>query len=173
LIFPDLFKGCVLDGPFKDYTLHFGPGKLITDHCLVRGINDSFAIHLNSATIANTTRLPTFELFRIELEGQPITPTPKLHDSGHLGTGGDMSNFYSSPGDPLFFLHHANIDRIWWMWQNMLPHRLYEISGRSTTQPPFHNVTLDYPLLMGTLGPNVPIRDVMDIWTTPNCYTYV
>jgi len=101
LIFPELFKGCVLDGPFKDYTLHFGPGKLITDHCLVRGINDSFAIHLNSVTIANTTRLPTFEQFRIELEGQPITPTPKLHDSGHLGTGGDMSNFYSSPGGKL------------------------------------------------------------------------
>jgi tyrosinase len=75
--------------------------------------------------------------------------------------------------DPLFFLHHANLDRVWWMWQTMLPHRLYEISGRSTTTPPFHNVTLDYALQMGTLGPTVPVRDVMDIWSAPNCYTYV
>jgi len=101
LIVPGVFKGCVLDGPFKDYTLHFGPGKLVTDHCLVRGINDSFAIHLNSATMANATRLPTFEFFRIELEGQPFTPTPKIHDSGHFGVGGDMGNYYSSPGGKL------------------------------------------------------------------------
>jgi tyrosinase len=23
----------------------------------------------------------------------------------------------TSPNDPIFFLHHANIDRIWWNWQ--------------------------------------------------------
>ena len=55
----------------------------------------------------------------------------------------------------------------------MRPERLYEISGRSTIDPPFVNVTLDYPLDMGTLGTTLPIRDVMDIWAAPNCYTYV
>ena len=59
------------------------------------------------------------------------------------------------------------------MWQNMVPQRPYEISGSATTVPPFVNVTLDYPLQMGTLGPTVPIRDIMDIWSVPNCYTYV
>ena len=59
------------------------------------------------------------------------------------------------------------------MWQNMRPERLNEISGRSTIEPPFVNVTLDYPLDMGTLGAVRPIRDVMDIWAAPNCYTYV
>jgi len=98
IIFPEEFRGCVLDGPFKDYTLHFGPGKLVTDHCLTRGIHEEYAILLTSAAMANATRLPTFDLFHIELEGRPVTPTPKMHDSGHVGVGGEMSNFYSSPG---------------------------------------------------------------------------
>ncbi|KIM36965.1 hypothetical protein M413DRAFT_31352 [Hebeloma cylindrosporum] len=174
---PAAFKGCVGDGPFKDYVLHFGPGKLVTDHCLTRGIQDDYAEHLTSAAMANATQQPTFELFRVELEGIPFSGAFKMHDSGHLSVGGEMSNFYSSPGGelhPLFFLHHANLDRVWWTWQTMLPQRLYEISGRSTLDPPYQNVTLDTPLQMSaSLGPTVPIRDVMDIWSEPNCYTYV
>lgn len=28
---------------------------------------------------------------------------------------------YTSPGDPLFYLHHAQIDRVWWLWQLLDP----------------------------------------------------
>ncbi|KAF9558276.1 tyrosinase [Agrocybe pediades] len=167
------FLGCVANGPFKDYKLSLGPGKLITTHCLTRGIDPSDRIYLNSAAVKNTTDLPTYEEFRIELEGEPITPTHKLHDGGHAAVGGDMSNFFSSPGDPIFYLHHANLDRTWWRWQSMKPSRLYEISGYTTSTPPFTNLTLEYPLQMGTIGNTVPIRDVMDIHSEPNCYTYV
>lgn len=55
----------------------------------------------------------------------------------------------------------------------MLPHRLYEITGRSTINPPYVNVTLDFLLIMTPLGPTVPIREVMDIHSSPSCYTYV
>jgi len=75
--------------------------------------------------------------------------------------------------DPLFYLHHANLDRIWWNWQQMLPSRLYEISGRSTPDPPYQNVTLEFELEMGNLAPNITIRNVMDIHGDSNCYTYV
>ena len=112
---PNDFIGCVPDGPFKDYTLHFGPGKLVTDHCLTRNIRDDSAQFLNSAVMANTTRLPTYEKFRIELEGRPITPTHRLHDGGHYGVGGEMSNFYSSPGGnipPLLLLLFSFTDNL-------------------------------------------------------------
>ena len=34
----------------------------------------------------------------------------------HNWTGGTMSDL-DSPGDPLFFLHHCNVDRLWAIWQ--------------------------------------------------------
>ena len=97
---PSSFVGCVQDGPFASYVIPLGPGKLITDHCLVRGVNDTYKQFITSSAVKNATRLPTFELFRIELEGKPITPTNKMHDGGHIGVGGEMSNFYSSLAGP-------------------------------------------------------------------------
>ena len=55
----------------------------------------------------------------------------------------------------------------------MLPSRLYEMSGRSTTTPPFVDVTLDSELEMGEFEGWLSIREVMDIHKDPNCYTYV
>ncbi|KAL2476536.1 Polyphenol oxidase [Abeliophyllum distichum] len=34
-------------------------------------------------------------------------------------TGEDMGNFYSSGRDTLFFGHHANVDRLWTVWQDL------------------------------------------------------
>ena len=76
--------------------------------------------------------------------------------------------------DPLFYLHHANLDRIWWDWQQVNPStRLYDVSGRSTITPPFHNITLDFGLDLGDFAPIMPIHQVMDIHSGPMCYTYV
>src|SRR6266571_1110573 len=38
----------------------------------------------------------------------------------HSAVGGDMETG-SSPSDPLFWLHHANIDRLWAKWQKQHP----------------------------------------------------
>ncbi|MEO8992799.1 MAG: tyrosinase family protein [Nitrosospira sp.] len=40
----------------------------------------------------------------------------RIHNSVHVWIGGDMS-LSSSPNDPVFFLHHCNVDRIWAAWQ--------------------------------------------------------
>jgi tyrosinase len=184
---------CVRDGPFSSYQLSLGPGNIVNDHCLQRVFNSSMLPFITSGQVANTTKQPTFELFRVELEGTPVTPTVKVHDGGHFSVAGEMANRYSSPGgtsmlcsfsvrihfltcglDPLFYLHHANLDRLWWIWQMLdAPKRLFEISGRSTVDPPFVNVTLDFQLDMGALAPPVPIRDVMDIGGDTLCIDYV
>lgn len=70
-------------------------------------------------------------------------------------------------------MHHANLDRIWWRWQQKLSRNLYDMSGPSTKTGPYKPATLDYVMEMGSLGPDVVIRDVMDIHSEPNCYTYV
>jgi len=40
-----------------------------------------------------------------------------IHGSVHIWCGGTMSIF-DSPADPVFWLHHANLDRLWWVWYN-------------------------------------------------------
>ena len=52
--------------------------------------------YITSTAVANATIQPTFEIFRVEIEGNP--PIIKAHGGGHLGVGGDLGNLYSSPG---------------------------------------------------------------------------
>ncbi|MET9734776.1 tyrosinase family protein [Streptomyces sp. NPDC006458] len=52
--------------------------------------------------------------FRSRLEG--FTGTG-LHNQVHRWIGGDMAPA-SSPNDPVFYLHHANVDRLWEGWMN-------------------------------------------------------
>lgn len=43
-----------------------------------------------------------------------------LHNWVHRWVGGTMLNM-TSPNDPVFFLHHCNIDRLWALWQHKHP----------------------------------------------------
>jgi tyrosinase len=43
-----------------------------------------------------------------------------LHNLVHRYCGGNMLRM-TSPNDPIFFLHHANIDRMWSLWQKKVP----------------------------------------------------
>ncbi len=65
---------------------------------------------------------------------------PKLdtnpHFLTHLAVGGDMADFATVGGDPLFYLHHANLDRIWESW-NRLGHS-------NPTDPKYLNRTFAY-----------------------------
>jgi hypothetical protein len=43
-----------------------------------------------------------------------------LHNLVHRWTGGNMLRM-TSPNDPVFFMHHAQIDRMWSIWQRKAP----------------------------------------------------
>lgn len=53
----------------------------------------------------------------------------------------------------MFFLHHANLDRLWWLWQSVNPSvRLYEMGGT--------NVPTAASLLSGNwLAPTAELLD--------------
>jgi tyrosinase len=75
--------------------------------------------------------------------------------------------------DPIFYLHHAFLDKLWWQWEMVDPmKRLGDMSGRSTVDPPHVNVALDFELKMMKLAPTVTIREVMDIRNELLCYAY-
>lgn len=45
----------------------------------------------------------------------------ELHDKVHVWVGGHMATG-RSPTDPAFWFHHAQVDRIWAIWQDAHPH---------------------------------------------------
>jgi tyrosinase len=54
--------------------------------------------------------------FRNLVEGWiPAETQPHLHNRVHVWVGGDMLPA-SSPNDPVFYLNHCNVDRIWSAW---------------------------------------------------------
>ncbi|KAF2491927.1 Di-copper centre-containing protein [Lophium mytilinum] len=181
--------GCVLDGPFLNWTVNMGPGfsTAYNPRCMTRDLSPSFASQkLNSAVVAKTLAGKTFQAFDIQVQGTTTVEGITYHGGGHLGVGGDLGvigDIYASPADPLFYLHHANLDRLWAKWEAVSPYRLYEISGPDTQfaypfnffgDVPYENVTLDYQMFFGKLAtgkPFVPIRSVMDI--SALCYKYL
>ena len=54
------------------------------------------------------TRRADFPSFQSRLED--------VHNAVHRAVGGTMKS-PSSPADPIFWLHHANVDRLWAQWQ--------------------------------------------------------
>jgi tyrosinase len=59
--------------------------------------------------IASILALTSFEDFSGQLQNQ--------HDRVHGWVGGDMGNIAASAFDPIFWAHHAMIDRLWYLWQ--------------------------------------------------------
>jgi tyrosinase len=56
-------------------------------------------------------------------------------EGGIRGKEGTMGDVMGSPADPLFWLHHANVDRIWSMWQP-LPGKAYSAAYMAQRLPP-------------------------------------
>lgn len=73
--------------------------------------------------------------FRNHLEGWTPNP-PGMHNMVHVWVGGDMSPA-TSPNDPLFYLNHCNVDRIWEakLQTSLLP---YEPTATTTNAPVGH-----------------------------------
>ncbi|KAI5852015.1 hypothetical protein BZA05DRAFT_445177 [Tricharina praecox] len=160
---------CITDGPFANYTLHTGPGYQNTDHCITRTISDLESRNSATQFVEECLALPTFARAWPCIESRP-------HAGGHAGVGGEMMNPISSPGDPLFYLHHTFLDRVWWRWQERdLPARLEDIAGYTTQTRPrsgWVNATLDDELNMYGIIPNATVREVMDI-KGGLCFEYV
>jgi tyrosinase len=78
-----------------------------------------------SAQAAMTTA--TFASFQSQING--------VHGSVHVRTGGDMSSVPAAAYDPIFYLHHANIDRLWAVWQAANPGSLPASEATFQLQP--------------------------------------
>lgn len=172
-------------------------------HCLRRDLNPRIAsTALQASSVDALLQTPNITSFTNILDRGPDQTTLNVHAGGHFGTsslrfissmilsllnftqfintgvGLDMSDTFSSPGDPIFFLHHAQIDRIWALWQQKdLASRQYAITGTGTffNYPPSPDVKITDKIDLGKLSPGgpSPIKDFMDTKRGPFCYEYV
>lgn len=62
-----------------------------------------------NGVLASGVTPPSYDTFRAALESPP-------HDQVHIAIGGDMATS-RSPRDPIFWLHHAMVDKLWADWQ--------------------------------------------------------
>lgn len=109
---------CIPNGPFAGIWSNNPNG-----HCVTRSFfsfrSGSMIVLDNWLTIqALQERDVTFPNFAAALESS--------HGSPHVAVGGDMSILGTAPNDPLFYLHHAFVDKIYLRWQ----HNGHGIPGR-------------------------------------------
>ncbi|KAJ2622595.1 hypothetical protein GGF44_005376 [Coemansia sp. RSA 1694] len=100
--------GCLMNGIQGNSQLTY-PNQ----HCLRRvydnngSIKQWYAPEIISSYMQSDTSLARF---REDIEYS-------IHGAVHLGMGGDMDAGYAAQ-DFSFMVHHANLDRLWWDWQN-------------------------------------------------------
>ncbi|KAM0332306.1 hypothetical protein ACHAQA_002582 [Verticillium albo-atrum] len=179
-------EGCVIDGAFADLRLDLNI-QLTRDTekvCLKRDLKQKQFDLVSQDIVDACQTLDNYDDFNSCLGGTP-------HVSGHYAVGGTMDDVSLSPADPLFFMHHTNLDRLWWEWQSQNASRLTDISGRNvaigslliSAQPkslgvdqfyPYFNdngdvTTLDHVMWMADVVGNVTIAEVMDLHSDLIC----
>lgn len=90
--------------------------------------------------------------------------------------GGDPgADALISPGDPAFWVHQAQVDRVYWIWQNLdFPHR-QGVSGTFTLQdnPRSPNGSVYDEIDLTPLNKPARIKDLMNTGSgSPLCYMY-
>ncbi|QRW03673.1 tyrosinase [Ceratobasidium sp. AG-Ba] len=97
-----------------------------------------------------------------------------LHNAMHLSIGGDMSDPSPTPSDPLFWVYHAQLDRIWAKWQARRPAnarsyaggtiQVLELFDQYPTGLPWPGATTKSLLPVSGMEPaDVPVEQVMSI----------
>ncbi|EAW12396.1 tyrosinase family protein [Aspergillus clavatus NRRL 1] len=188
--------GCVKAGPFKDWKVNLGPvfpslkvpgvvaqngsGLGYNPRCLRRDISKDAARWTTTNYVVDLiTKENNILDFQNTMQGDFPNGFLGVHSGGHYTIGGDPGgDFFASPGDPAFFLHHSAIDRAFWTWQNQDPaKRTYVVEGPTvlpglTPDPP--NSTLnDIVDMSSALAPPKKIKELLDTTGGPFCYVYL
>ncbi|KAJ9074315.1 hypothetical protein DSO57_1007736 [Entomophthora muscae] len=145
---------CLNDGPFVGWRC-----KNPNEHCLARDYDggETLGAFYSPELLSHTLDgRESYDDFRRAIEGPP-------HGNVHNNIGGDMSTM-ASCNDPLFYLHHAFVDKLWYDWQSRNRSRVMDFGGpgmKGGHASPDENLV---PF-------NIPISDSLDV-DSNYCYNY-
>ncbi|KDN33312.1 hypothetical protein RSAG8_13595, partial [Rhizoctonia solani AG-8 WAC10335] len=152
---------CVKEGPYAGFQVNFPE-----PHCLTRHFN------FTGNVVANWTKSVVDEIMQYPDYLDFWNKTERLpHDNLHRTISGDMRRQYS-PNEPLFFLHHAQIDRLWTIWQGRNETRLHDYAGNTVQDGTVDTASLDDKLFTLGYAPESDVVDYMDTLAKGLCYTY-
>lgn len=143
--------GCLQNSSFASWNV-----KYPTPHCLRRsfsngnGIGAFYATEIIQSMVRSSTSYASFESV---FEAGP-------HGTVHANIGGDMAQM-ESPNDPIFWLHHAYVDKIWTEFQSANPANATAYNGIQNPQINSTNILLPFGITVANT-----------FSTEPLCYTY-
>lgn len=105
--------------------------------------NDPVGPMPTQTQVNNTMAETTWDDFRTSLEG--------IHGSVHISVGGQMGGA-SSPLDPIFWLHHAFIDKVWADWQKLNPTKKPSNLSEQLLPPPIFQRTVGQVMSTTSMG---------------------
>ncbi|MEU0083435.1 tyrosinase family protein [Streptomyces sp. NPDC006274] len=152
--------GRVTDGPFAASTGNWPITVRVDGRDHLRRSLGAHGLQLPTrAETDSVLAMPVYDMppwnsasdgFRNHLEGWRGV---NLHNRVHVWVGGQMATGVS-PNDPVFWLHHAFIDRLWTQWQERHPDSAYAPAA----------ATSDVVDLRGTMRPwnDVTPADLLD-----------
>ncbi|KAH6659725.1 tyrosinase [Truncatella angustata] len=170
--FPSLRAAGVTAGPFLGYQ----------PRCIRRDVSPWVSSRWSTDNesydlLTNATYQTGIGAFQNRMQGDFANGYFGVHSAGHYTIGGDPGgDFFNSPNDPMFWLHHSQIDRTWWVWQNQKPvDRAFDISGTNTVfnTPPSPNTTIEDTINLGIIQPDMAIKNGVSTVAGPYCYIYV
>ncbi|OLY84569.1 Tyrosinase [Smittium mucronatum] len=138
---------CVMNGAQSGWTISYPVNR-----CLTRSYDggDTINPYMSPESISSDIQLSkNYKNFNQRIEAG-------MHNQVHASIGGDMAQA-QSPVDVLFMLHHANVDRLWWKFQNAKPANLLDYSKDTRT-------TVSYF--------NTQVKDLLKVGEGILCYNY-
>ncbi|KAH7398598.1 hypothetical protein BKA66DRAFT_546137 [Pyrenochaeta sp. MPI-SDFR-AT-0127] len=163
--------GCIKSGPFKNLQINLGPVSpgmagetksaapfAYNPRCAKRDLTSySSSTWMTFENLYNITLGPASKdiaSFQNELQGRFKDGFLGIHGAGHYAIGGDGGDFFSSPNDPVFFMHHAMVDRLWWIWQALHLNQARTVAGTITlnNNPPSRDTTVKDLIQMNYLN---------------------
>ncbi|KAK7952803.1 Di-copper centre-containing protein [Apiospora aurea] len=146
---------CVTDGPFSELR----PIKY--NHTYGQDLRRSF----RPESIGKIMRMRTYSDFAHELEY-------RLHNSLHYLVSGDFRAL-TAANDPIFYVHHAQMDHLWWRWQQEDPEvRQMQYQGKHMFNSTRENATVEDMLHYGGFVDDIHVSQVMDTQNGHLCYRY-
>ncbi|KAK0611715.1 monooxygenase [Immersiella caudata] len=161
----------IADGPFRNLRPTYWNGD-VDPHWLSRdwapaypGQPELIGNAYSPSIMEEVFSWTEYERFWPALESSP-------HGGLHAGVGGGRGDMgpTSSPNDPIFFLHHAMVDKLWWEWQRA--DRDNRINAYKGMRNDGQEASLEDMMPMLKLAPDAKVKDYIDTEGGALCYKY-